>query len=301
MRAILFALALLLAAGCTTPKPPLTLAPPRPHVTGSIEFPPPIASKFVPARRVEVWLPPDYFNPEAQRRSYPVIYMHDGQNVFDPATSAYGMEWGMDETMTRLIAEKKIRPAIVVAVWNTTNRLAEYMPPLPSATASRNLHYQAARQHPLGEAYVRYLVTELKPAIDARYRTLPGRNDTFIMGSSMGGLISLYAVCAYPRVFGGAACLSTAWPAAGDGFIASLQNRLPPPQRHQIYFDYGTETLDASYGPFQKRMDSLMEKAGYTAGQNWITKEFPGDDHSERSWSRRVHIPLEFLLGTGNP
>ena len=289
----------LVLAGCATKNSvPLQLCPPRAGVTGNIERLPSIASKFVPARNVDVWLPPDYFTSQNHRR-YPVLYLHDGQNVFDPATSFIGVDWGVDETMTRLIAGKKIRPTIVVAIWNTTNRLAEYMPQRPlelDAAADLDERFKPARQHPLGDAYLRYLVTELKPAIDARYRTLPDRAHTFIMGSSMGGLISLHAICEYPRIFGGAACLSTAWPVVNGIVVKQLKN-LPSPRTHKIYFDYGTETLDASYEPFQRRVDELMRKADYVSGKNWLTGKFPGAEHSERAWSKRVNVPLEFLLG----
>jgi predicted alpha/beta superfamily hydrolase len=302
MRITPFALILLLlTAGCVTPKPPLALYPPRPHVTGYVDRMPAIASKFISARNVDVWLPPSYFKPEASDRCYPVIYMHDGQNAFDPATSTDGLEWGLDETMTRLLAGQKVREAIVVAIWNTPRRLVEYMPsvpPSPPLPHDPYPRYQVARRHPLGDAYLRYLVTELKPAVDARYRTLPGREDTFIMGSSMGGLISFYAICTYPDVFGGAACLSTAWPAAGEGFIASFKGRLPSPRTHKIYFDFGSKSLDAAYGPYQRRMDALMRQSGYIAGENWLTDKYPGDGHNERAWGRRVHVPLEFLLGS---
>jgi predicted alpha/beta superfamily hydrolase len=294
---------LALLAGCAAPEPAHTLFPPRPGVTGSLERLPAIASRFVPPRHVDVWLPPGYFAPGAEARRYPVLYMHDGQNVFDPAFSSFGMEWGVDETLTRLIARKRVPEVIVVAVWNTTNRLAEYLPPVPAAPVPppAEADIRAALQHPLGDAYLSYLVTELKPAVDARYRTRPDCAHTFIMGSSMGGLISLHAICAYPQVFGGAACLSTHWPALGDAFIGPLRERLPDPRTHKLYFDYGTRTLDAAYEPYQQRVDALLRQAGYRDGLNWLTRKYPGDEHSERAWSRRVHVPLEFLLGNSPP
>jgi predicted alpha/beta superfamily hydrolase len=147
------------------------------------------------------------------------------------------------------------------------------------------------------DAYLRFLVDELKPFVDATYRTLPGRDDTFVMGSSMGGLISLYALCEYPQVYGGAGCLSTHWP-AGDGIVIDyLAETLPPPGHHKIYFDYGTETLDAQYEPYQRRADQVMRAAGYTEGVEWMTRRFDGAAHDEAAWQARVHVPLEFLLG----
>ncbi|MDW8466083.1 MAG: alpha/beta hydrolase-fold protein [Chloroherpetonaceae bacterium] len=145
--------------------------------------------------------------------------------------------------------------------------------------------------------YLRFLVEELKPFIDSTYRTRPEQSHTFIMGSSMGGLISLYAICEYPHIFGGAACLSTHFPAADGAVIEYMKSHLPDPATHKIYFDYGTETLDAQYEPYQQRADAVMRQRGFIEGKNWITRKFPGDEHSERAWRKRVHIPLLFLLG----
>ena len=119
----------------------------------------------------------------------------------------------------------------------------------------------------------------------------------------MGGLISLYALCEYPKVFGGAACLSTHWTGIyqlknnpiPETFFNYLKTYLPKPQNHKIYFDYGNKTLDSLYPTLQKRVDIIMMEKGFT-DKNWITKSFPGKDHSEKAWRERVHIPLEFLL-----
>jgi len=272
----------------------------QPRVTGSVEHLAPMDSQFVDRRHVDVWLPPGYFSAEAKARRYPVIYCQDGQNIFDPATSFIGVDWGIDETMTRLIAAKQIPEAIVVAVWNTSKRLSEYMPQKPFERVKESDlpdMFKSARRHPLGDAYLRYLVRELKPAIDARYRTSPGRESTSILGSSMGGLISLYAICEYPEVFGGAACLSTAWTVAGGITTRDLQAALPDPRTHRIYFDYGNETKEEGYEALQQQVDSQLKAAGYQEGKNWLTKHFPGEEHSERAWRKRVEIPLAFLLG----
>jgi predicted alpha/beta superfamily hydrolase len=140
------------------------------------------------------------------------------------------------------------------------------------------------------------MVEELKPFVDRTFRTEPGEAHTFVMGSSIGALISAYAVAEYPGVFGGAACLSTHWPAGDGAVIAYLRGHLPDPASHRFYFDHGTETLDARYAPFQAQMDEVMKAHGYRQGVNWITRVFPGADHSEASWSKRVDIPLAFLL-----
>jgi predicted alpha/beta superfamily hydrolase len=254
-------------------------------------------SQFVAPRNVDVWLPPGYAAGGQER--FPVLYMHDGQNLFDPKTAYAGVEWGVDETMTRLLAEGKIRPAIVVGVWNTPKRAAEYMPQKATTlTNAKDLAVSAPLNTPIiSDAYLKFLVQELKPFIDAKYRTLPGRADTFIMGSSMGGLISAYAMAEYPDVFGGAGCVSTHWPAGNGSVIEYLKTHLPAPGAHKFYFDYGTETLDAQYEPYQQKMDAVMKSAGYAEGKNWVTRKFAGDEHSEKSWRRRVDVPLTFFLG----
>ena len=290
---------LLLATSSTrgdTNRPPATLSP---RVTGSVEHLAPMDSQFVDRRSVDVWLPPGYFSAEANARRYPVIYCQDGQNIFDPATSFIGVDWGIDETMTRLIAAKQVPEAIVVAIWNTPKRLSEYMPQKPFERVKESDlpdMFKSARRQPLGDAYLRYLVRELKPAIDARYRTLPGRESTSILGSSMGGLISLYALCEYPEVFGGAACLSTAWTVAGGITAQDLQPALPDPKTHRIYFDYGNETKEDNYETLHQQVDAQLRAAGYQEGKNWVTRKFPGEEHSERAWRKRVEVPLVFLL-----
>ncbi len=255
-------------------------------------------SAFVAARHVDVWLPPGY---DEGTTHYRVLYMHDGQNLFDPALVSTGVDWGVDEALTRLAADEGTAPAIVVGVWNSPQRWRDYMPQKPVAgVTAGDLPARFVREKgglPQSDRYLRFLVEELKPLIDAAYRTLPGQGDTFIMGSSMGGLISLYALVEYPQIFGGAGCLSTHWPAAAEPLLAYFGAVLPPPGRHKIYFDYGTETLDADYEPFQQQMDHAMAAAGYTQERDWVTRKFPGDAHTEAAWRGRLEIPLRFLLG----
>lgn len=253
-------------------------------------------SKLVDARNIDVWLPSDY----SAKKKYAVLYMHDGQNLFDPKESYGGVDWGIDETMTRLLAENKIRDSIVVGVWNTPKRFQEYMPQKAFAMMNEgqkaDLRKFSNAESVLSDNYLKFLVTELKPFIDKTYSTKTDVRNTAIMGSSMGGLISLYAISEYPAVFGAAGCVSTHFP-IGDGVVIDyMKTNLPSPKDHKIYFDYGTETLDATYEPFQLRADEVMRSKGFTAA-NWITRKFQGEEHSERSWRKRVDTPLVFLLG----
>jgi predicted alpha/beta superfamily hydrolase len=267
-------------------------------VTGTVMFHGHFPSRHVTARHVEVWLQSGYDEDDAR---YPVLYMHDGQNVFSPATAYGHVDWAVDETMTRLVAERAVRAAIVVAVWNTVARVQEYMPrraALPDDPVPSGIPEVPPAPGPLrSDDYLRFLVEELKPFVDATYRTRPGPGDTFTMGSSMGGLISLYALTEYPEVFGGAAAVSTHWPAGDGAMIGYLRHALPPPGSHRIYLDHGTATLDSLYAPFQLRADDVMRAAGYTEGRDWVTRVFEGADHSERAWRVRVAEPLVFLLG----
>lgn len=268
----------------------------QPNVTGDIyryiNFP----SKFTDSRNVDVWLPPGYAR-DAKKR-YAVLYVHDGQNLFNPRESASGVDWGIDETMTLLVSENKIRAAIVVGIWSTPKRTLEFMPQkaFDAAIPENKKSPQPVYTNSGSDDYLRFIVNELKPFIDRNYRTKTDRENTFVMGSSMGGLMALYALSEYPNVFGGAASLSTQFPLGRGAILDYMEKNLPSPNKHKIYFDYGTEGLDKDYEPYQARADAILRKKGYKAGKNWITRKFPGAGHDEKSWRKRVDIPLGFLL-----
>lgn len=262
-------------------------------------------SRFVDPRNVDVWLPDGY----SPHKKYAVLYMHDGQMLFDSSSNWNKQEWGVDETLGRLMAEKKLRQCIVVGIWNTPKRRVEYYPAKPFNLLPRIVQDSLRKDLgdsqavPQSDEYLRFLVQELKPFIDSVYSTRKDRRNTFIMGSSMGGLISMYAICEYPEVFGGAGCLSTHWPGSvfrnepriARGFSDYLQGHLPDPHTHRMYFDYGTATLDAWYEPYQMQIDAIMREKGFST-KNWMTRRFEGEDHSERAWRKRLAIPLEFLM-----
>ena len=253
-------------------------------------------SLLVEPRTVYVWLPPGYV--EKSRRRYPVIYAHDGQNLFTPETSFAGIDWGVDESMGRL-ASQGVAPALVVGIWNTPRRYNEYDPEQvfeQFLQPEEQLIYIREQGRPASDDYLRFIVQELKPYIDAHFSTIPEPGSTFMIGSSMGGLISFYALCRYPELFGGIASLSTHWLACRGKMEEYCGRYLPPPGNRKLYFDYGTETDDAPYEPYQVRLDILLSASGYTRGSDWVTLKFPGDDHSEQSWRRRLDIPLGFLL-----
>jgi predicted alpha/beta superfamily hydrolase len=268
-------------------------------------------SQFIDARNVDVWLPNDY----SDKEKYAVLYMHDGQMLFDASTTWNKQAWEVDDVAGKLNTEGKVKKFIVVGIWNiAAKRHPEYFPqkPYESLTQVQRDTITAQLQKagrttqvfkPYSDLYLKFLVTELKPFIDKTFSTLKDKDNTFIAGSSMGGLISMYAICEYPEVFGAAACISTHWPGIfavennpiPEAFNTYLRKKLPNPKTNRIYFDYGDQTLDALYPPVQEKVDAVMTEKGFTA-DNWQTKFFPGENHSEESWAERLHIPLEFLL-----
>lgn len=266
-------------------------------------------SKFVDARHVDVWLPAGY-NP---KQKYSVVYMHDGQMLFDSTTTWNKKEWGVDETFGILIKENIIRPCIVVGVWNVPEkRFADYFPQkiidkIPENTRTTILEKQI-KGKPNADNYLKFLVEELKPFIDKTYSTKKDAKNTFVMGSSMGGLISVYALCEYPQIFGGAACLSIHSPLTAyelindktDEEVASkfreyLSQNLPKANTKKIYFDYGNLTGDAFYKPYQTKIDAIMTSKGFDT-KHWQTREFLGTNHSESAWKARLDVPILFLF-----
>ncbi|MEN9997517.1 MAG: hypothetical protein RI922_507 [Bacteroidota bacterium] len=269
-------------------------------------------SIYVSPRTITIWKPKDY----STHKKYAVLYMHDGQMLFDSTTTWNKQEWKVDETIESLLASQSIRDVIIVGIDNNPLlRHAEYFPQKPFESLDKSfqdsLLTQAKRYGSTNlfggpiqsDNYLKFIVQELKPYIDNHYSTKKNAANTFIAGSSMGGLISMYAICEYPNVFGGAACLSTHWPGIftlennpiPNGFLTYLSNTLPSAKKHMIYFDYGTETLDKLYEGVQLKVDSIMCQKGYSE-DNWLTKKYEGADHSENSWAKRLNVPFTFLL-----
>ena len=256
-------------------------------------------------RHVDIWLPQNYRSTDAR---YPVVYVQDGNTLFDPALSTVsGVEWGVDETMTRLIGEGRVRPAIIVGLWSTAERYEDYMPeaairPIDAAMrkrmTARPKPFDMERMH--SDAYLRFLVTELKPAIDAAYRTRPDRDNTMILGASTGGLVTAYAAMEYPDVFSASAGLSTHVGSAGGAFVDYLEANPPDPEQLRMYFDYGDQGVDAEwdYPAYHARIDAALQDAGFAPGPGYVNRLYPGTGHGEAYWSARMDAPLTFLLGT---
>ena len=226
-------------------------------------------------RTVLLYLPASYGT--AQKR-YPVVYLQDGQNLFDPATAFGGKTWRAGEAMTVLAAEG--REAIVVAPYHMeAQRIEEYNP---------FAHWRRGR----GEAFVDFVAETLKPIIDHDFRTIPDAAGTIIGGSSMGGLISLYAYCVRPDVFGGAMVMSPSlWVANGAVYGVAREQLVPG---GKLYVDNGTRESSA------QPLAALAVEKGYVDGADLLYVQGKGDRHTEPAWARRLPRALRFLLPTGS-
>jgi predicted alpha/beta superfamily hydrolase len=240
-------------------------------------------------RRVWVYLPPQYlFEPE---RRFPVLYLQDGQNVFDGATAFIaGMEWEVDEAAQKLIGEKRIEPLIVVAVDNGGERRAdEYLPTRDPRVGQG------------GEAddYGRMLVEELKPWIDRTYRTRPGRESTAIGGSSFGAIASLHLGLRHAQTFGGIAAVSpSVW---WDGqWVLRFVAGLPSKPDTRVWVDVGTREGPRAV-PDTRQLKGALVARGWQEGRDLRYVEAEGAEHNEAAWARRVPRILEFLFPPATP
>lgn len=230
-------------------------------------------------RTLVISLPPSY--EENPLKRYPVLYMHDGQNAFEDATSFTGVSWGADRTSHSLVAQGLMDEVIIVGVYNTGNaRVFEYTPGPPNGRMGG------------ADLYGRFLIETVKPWVDEHYRTLPGREDTALMGSSLGGLVSFYLGRRRPDVFSKVACLSSSFMWNGSELIrevATSPERVPV----KFYIDAGTRRDPLT--PTQ-HMKEALESRGYVQGKDLSYYEHKGGQHHESSWAERVHRPLSYLF-----
>ncbi len=252
-----------------------------PTIQGTLEYHHNFSGEGIPARTVLVWLPSSYGR--QTHRRYPVLYMHDGQNLFDPNTAFLGVDWQVDESVERLHQAGRIRDMIVIGIHNSHARYDEYG---DTATAQK---------------YMSFLVQELKPWVDQNYRTLTGPLDTAVMGSSMGGLISFQCVWHYPEVFGQGACLSPLFwskkhPIAD--VCPRVENHTGPKKPVRFYIDNGGLDLERWLMPGCQRMLRALQAKGWVLGDDLGWYHDPEAPHHESAWAERLWRPLCFLFGT---
>ncbi len=252
-------------------------------LTGDIRTHESFSSAHLPSEHtVLVYLPPGY-EQDVDRR-YPVLYLHDGQNVFDQAT-AFGEEWRVDETAQEMITARSIEPLIIVGIYNAgTARIEEYTPTYDDEMDAGGM----------ADQYARMLVEELKPFIDATYRTRPGAECTGLGGSSLGGLVTLHTALRHPGVFTRLAILSPAvwW----DGrVLLSEVLRLAEKPSLRIWLDIGTNEGKEALADSRLLRDALWAK-GWREGVDFSYHEAEGAGHDEGAWASRMGMVLQYLF-----
>ena len=272
-----------------------------------------IPSKWVGERTVSIWLPPNY----PQDAPYAVVIMHDGQNIFDARFSAYShAEWKADEAAMSGMQNGDLPPTILVGIWSKPDtRHGDYFPQSPFETLdslTQKSIFSCLRsngapyfpiQHIQSDAYLDFIEFELLPHVHNHYQCSDQVSQHIIGGSSMGGLISWYALSERPHLFGGAFCLSTHWTGVMDfegnpipgTFLTYLKTHIPDPKNHKLYFDYGTESIDAWYEKYQLPVDVMMTESGFNQ-HHYRSLKFEGHTHSETDWAKRLPHALSFLL-----
>jgi len=242
-------------------------------------------------RTIIVYLPPGYEDDANKDMRYPVLYMNDGNNLFDESTSFAGVEWKMDETAQKLIEGGKIAPAIIVGIFNSEQRNEEFTPPGLSTDKIKGR----------GDQYAKFVVEEVKPMIDKTYRTQPDRAHTSLGGSSMGGLIALYTLKTNHDTFGQIAVL-TPWLREGSKTLLSELGADGAWARGtRLYLDMGS--AGGTNYPGEKPIDDArelektLESAGLSKGNDLAYTEIEGGQHTETAWATRVEPMLVFLYG----
>ena len=250
------------------------------QITGTTEYHHNLKGKGIKPRDVIVWLPPGYY--ENKEQSYPVLYMHDGQNIVDPVTSSFGVDWQIDEAADTLIKKNYIKPIIIVGIYNTSDRSSEYS------------------ENDTGYAYMDFVMNNLKPFIDSTYRTKPGKESTGTGGSSLAGLISFMLVWYHPDVFSMAACISPALKVGRYDFVSSVENYMGDKKKIRIYMDVGNIGLEDSLEVGVDEMANVLRKLGFTEWEDLYIYKAPNAEHSEKFWAERIWRPLIFMFGNEN-
>ncbi len=248
------------------------------QITGTVKYLRQVKGMGLLPRDVVVWLPPGYRENKPER--YPVLYMQDGQNLFDPATSAFGVDWGIDEACDSLIRNHIIEPIIVVGIYNTADRSLEYTP------------------GDTGDQYMKFMVTELKPLIDSKFRTITDRDHTYVGGSSAGAgaLISFMLVWQFPEVFSDAICFSPAFKIMNIDYVTYVKTTHYVPSSLFIYIYNGGIGLDSQLQAGVNDMLGALKDKGYIEGKNYYYVNDPQGRHTETDWSKQFPRAIRMCL-----
>ena len=247
------------------------------QVTGTVKRLGKFSYEGILPREVVVWLPPDY--DAFPEKRFPVLYMHDGQNLFDPKTSFTGIDWQIDETADSLIRKGKMNSVIIVGINNTADRSVEYAPTKK------------------GKAYMDFIVNKLKPFIDSTFRTKPEREFTATGGSSMGGLISFMLAWTRDDVFSKAICMSPAFVYDGVDFVDYVKSYRGEKKDIQIYIDNGGVGLEEKLQPGITKMLVALDEQGFRSGLDLFYLKDSTAQHNEAAWAKRIKKPLLIFYG----
>ena len=284
-------------------------APLRAEDTGRLIEYERVPAAGLPDQRLSIWLPPGY---DASQTRYPVLYMHDGHNLFELKNSNFNKIWAADKAMLAAVASGTVEPHIIIGIWAPgADRYRQYLPrsAYDAAPASVRAQMDAmAGGEVVSDRYLAWITGPLKSWVDASFRTRPGRDDTAIVGSSMGGLMSCYAFFEAPQVFGQAGCVSSHWPTVDPRIVAGEDSgvkqmwdawfaaRLGKPDGRRVWLDHGTATLDAFYAPYQQVVDARFASAGWQKGRDWESRVYKGAEHEENAWAARLPEIFGWLL-----
>jgi predicted alpha/beta superfamily hydrolase len=254
----------------------ISLQKPEQSIRGKVEYHRQLFGEGLNHKRdIIVWLPPSY--EKNTKKHYPVLYMHDGQNIFDPATAFTGYDWRVDEVADSLIKMKRIEEIIIVGIYNSPDRLPEYS------------------DSDLGTSYLNFVINVVKQLVDSTYRTKPGKEHTGIIGSSLGGLSSLLFVWKRPDVFGMAGCMSPSFWYDNEKTLKEVREYSGHKKNIKIYLDCGGREKELIGG--YKRMVEILKSKGYKKGKDLdYTFESKGT-HNEHYWAKRIWRPLVFMFG----
>lgn len=248
------------------------------QITGTLKYHKNFHGIGIKARDIIVWLPPGYETDS--NTNYPVLYMHDGQNIVDPKTSAFQVDWQIDETADSLIRNNFMEPIIIVGIYNSKDREKEYS------------------DDSLGFTYMNFITDSLKPFIDRNYRTKSNRENTANGGASLGGLISFILVWEHPDVFSKAICFSPAFKIDNYNFVDDVTAYRGEKKNIEVFINNGDNELDTELQTGVDEMINALILQGYILGKDFYLFKDKNSQHSERGWSKSIWRALITLFGT---